>query len=344
MPPVLRLSPNHLVFSLRTCAYLFGVSLLAGTVGYVLIEGYTFGEAIYMAIITISTVGFSEVKALSAAGRAFTSVYVIANLAITALFVSQLTQHLADGGILTKLRNALMERQIATLTDHVIVCGAGRYGQEIVEQLLDSEEDIVLVDRDADLLDELTARYAGVYSVDGDATNEDTLERAGLLRAKSVIITVGNDSDNALTVLTARELSQSIVIIARVYALENRSKLLKVGTDHVVQPEQLGAFMMATLVRKPSAVEFFTELARGPSARVGFEEVAYESLPAELRDQSLLEMNLRRLTGVSIVALRHGDEQYQVNPSPDTRVAAGMSLIALGDRSQLGKLRALLGE
>ena len=306
-----------------------------------MLEGYTIGEGIYMAIITMSTVGFSEVKPLSAAGRAFTALYVIVNLGITGLFLSQLTQHLANGGVLTQLRNRIMKKQIEALHGHVIVCGAGRYGNEIIEQLHGSEEDIVLVESDRELLDEMVNTYEDLYTVHGDATNERALEQAGLARAKSIIMTVSEDSDNALAVLTAREINPDITVIARVYSPENRSKLLKVGADHVVQPEQLGAFMMATLVRKPSAVEFFTSLASGPSARVGFEEIDFESLPEKYRNKSLLEMDLRRLTGVSIIALRHADGAYQVNPSPKECMGPGMSFIALGDREQLNKLSAL---
>lgn len=331
------------MFSLRTCAYLFVASLLLGTLGYIFIEGYSLGEAVYMTIITISTVGFSEVKELSPAGRSFTSVFVLINLGITALFLSQLTQHLANGGVLTQLRNYLMNLQIDQLSGHVIVCGAGRYGREIIDQLHDSEEDVVLVECSADRIAELSRDFEELCSVHGDATHDETLERARIAHAKSIIMTVGDDSDNVLAVLTARALNPSITVIARVYSPENRSKLLQVGANHVVQPEQLGGFMMATLVRKPSAVEFFTTLASGPSAEVGFEEVAFRRLPKEFQNQSLLELDLRRLTGVSIVALRYPDGRYEVNPDPQKQVEEGMSFIALGDRAQLSKLQKLVG-
>ena len=341
---MLRLAHTTAIFSLRACAYLFAGSLVVGTLGYVLIEGYAVGEAVYMAVITLSTVGYGEVRPLSGAGRIFTSFYVVANLAITALFVSQLTQHLREGGIITTLRHGLMRREIADLRDHVVVCGGGRYGREVLDQLADSEEDIVLVERDRDRLDEIAAAHPRLLYVEGDATDDDALERANIRHAKTLIATLGDDSDNAFTVLSARQLAPArLTVIARVYEPHNRAKLERVGADHVVQPEQIGSFFMATLVRKPSAVEFFTSLAEGPAAQVGFEEVTHDALPAALRRGSLLDLDLRRRTGVSVVALRMPDGRYAVNPDPNTTLGPGMSFIALGDKAQLARLRELVG-
>ena len=340
---LLRLSHRTGVLSLRACAYLFVASLVVGVVGYVAIEGYDVGEAFYMAVITISTVGFSEVRPLSTAGRIFTSGYVIANLAITALFISQLTQVLREGGLLTQLRRRLMQNEIDALSGHVIVCGAGRYGREVVEQLADTSEDVVLIERSEAALARITEELPELLYVRADATTDEALEAAGVARAKSLIATLGDDSDNAFAVLSARELApRGLTIIARVYETESRSKLLRVGADHVIEPEQIGGFYMATLVRKPSAVEFFTSLADGPMADVGFEEVTHAALPAELQGSSLRQMDLRRRTGVSVVALRHADGHYEVNPDPENVLRDGSSFIALGDNDQLGRLRDLL--
>ena len=339
----LRLSHRTGVLSLRTCAYLFAASLIAGVVGYVAIEGYDLGEAVYMSVITLSTVGFAEVRPLSAAGRAFTSAYVIANLAITALFVSQLTQHLRAGGLLTQLRLRLMQNEIDALSGHVIVCGAGRYGSQVVEQLAGTSEDVVLIERSEQAIARVAEALPELLYVRADATTDEALAAAGVARAKSLIATLGDDSDNAFAVLSARELAPpGLTVIARVYQSASRSKLMRVGADHVIEPEQIGGFYMATLVRKPSAVEFFTSLADGPMADVGFEEVAHATLPAGLQGSSLRQMDLRRLTGVSVVAVRHADGHYEVNPDPDTVMRDGSSFIALGDGGQLARLRDLL--
>jgi len=331
------------------CAYLLTMSLAIGTAGYMLIEDYSFGNALYMAVITISTVGFGEVKPLSILGRFFTSGFVIVNLAITAIFVSTLTQHLKDGGIVYKLRRYLMEREISNLENHVIVCGAGRYGREIIEQLEGSEEQIILIERNQEHIDQVTETHPELLYILADATDDEALLHAGVLAAKSLIVTLGDDSDNAFTVLSARQLCTSrnqslppLNIIARVYKAESKAKLKRVGADHVIQPEQIGSFYMATLVRKPSAVEFFTSLASGASAAVGFEEIPYSSLPESMREKSLLDMDLRRKTGVSVVAMRYPDGHYEVNPDPTSKLVQGTSLIALGDSEQLVKLSELI--
>ena len=337
-----RLSHHTEFFSLKTCAYLFALSILVGSLGYFLIEDYTLAESVYMAVITLSTVGYGEVKPLSAGGRVFTSLYVLANLGITALFISQLTQHLRNGGIIAQLRRRLMKQEIDSLHDHVIVCGVGRYGREIVDQLAESEETVLVIERERESLDALLEGHPEALYLEGDATDDDTLITAGVRRAKHLIVTLGDDSDNAFAVLSARQLSPKLNIIARVYQASSRSKLLSVGADHVVQPEQIGSFFMATLVRKPSAVEFFTSLASGSRAAAGFEEVSYASLPAALRNVSLREMDLRRKTGVNVIALRYADKHYEVNPGAEEVLSEGMSFIAIGDGAQLERLRGLL--
>jgi len=331
------------------CAYLLLLSVIVGTVGYMVIEGYTIGNALYMTVITISTVGFSEVKPLSPLGKFFTSGFVIANLAITAIFVSTLTQHLKDGGVVFKLRHYLMDNEISTLENHVIVCGAGRYGREIIEQLEGSDERVILIEQEQSHIDQVTEHHPKLLFIIADATDDEALLQAGILRAKSLIVTLGDDSDNAFTVLSARQLCSkreadrpTLNIIARVYKPESRAKLKRVGANHVIQPEQIGSFYMATLVRKPSAVEFFTSLANGPSAAVGFEEILYDKLPASLQEKSLLDMDLRRKTGVSVVAMRYPDGHYEVNPDPTSKLVQGTSIIALGDKEQLKKLTTLI--
>ncbi len=340
----LKLTHNTKLISLRACAVLFATSLTVGTVSYMLIEGFDLGESLYMSVITISTVGFGEVRPLSSSGRLFTSFFVIANLAITALFISQLTQRLAEGGIVAQLRKRIMHKEIDTTSGHVIVCGAGRYGREIVEQLTITEETVVLVERDEERIDLIATAHPELLYVQADATTDEGLERAGAARAKAMIVTLGNDSDNAFAVLTARQLSPKLVIIARTYNPESRSKMMKVGADHVVQPEQIGGFFMSTLVRKPTAVEFFTTLAGGPAADVGFEEISQERLPVKMRESSLREMDLRRKTGINVVALRYADGHYEVNPDSARTLKGGTSMIALGDRQQLARLEELLGE
>ena len=348
-PRFLRIAHNTTILTLRMCAYLLTLSMVVGTAGYMVIEDYSFGNALYMAVITISTVGFGEVRPLSPLGRFFTSGFVIANLGITAIFVSTLTQHLRDGGIVYKLRHYLMGKEISNLENHVIVCGAGRYGREIIDQLEGSEEQIILIERAQDHIDQLTESHPELLYILADATTDEALLQAGVLTAKSLIVTLGDDSDNAFTVLSARQLCISrrisllpLNIIARVYKAESRAKLKRVGADHIIQPEQIGSFYMATLVRKPSAVEFFTSLANGASAEVGFEEIPYAKLPSSLQEKSLLDMDLRRKTGVSVVAMRYPDGHYEVNPDPTSKLVQGTSLIALGDSKQLAKLSKMI--
>lgn len=339
---VFRIDHNTRLLSLRSCALLFALSLAAGVAGYRLIEGYDLSEAFYMSVITLSTVGYGELRPLSEPGRWFTSAYVIANLAITALFITQLTQSLMEGGYGGRLKISIMNREIARLGGHVIVCGAGRYGREIVDQLEDTEETVVLVERDPERIALVAAAHPNLLYVEADASTDAGLYGAGVTRAKALIATLGDDSDNAFAVITARQLSADLVIIAKTERPDSRPKMVRAGADHIVQVEQIGGFFMSALVRQPSAVEFFTSLADGPTADIGFAEVAHDRLPEALRDSSLRDMDLRRRTGVSVVALRMGDGSYEVNPDATRTLSKETSLIALGDRKQLKRLDALL--
>ena len=337
-----RVTHNTKLLSLRTCGALFLLSLAVGTASFRLIEGWGFADALYMSVITLSTVGFGEVRPLSDAGRLFTSGFVIVNLGITALFITQLTQHLVDGDFGTRLRKRIMNKEIDRLTGHTIVCGAGRYGREVIEHLIETDEDVVLVERDAENVEPIAEAYPELLYVIADATTDGGLAATGVSRARALIATLGNDSDNAFAALTARQLAPAIVIIAKTERPDSRAKMMRAGADHAVQVEQIGGFFMSALVRQPSAVEFFTSLAGGPTADIGFEEVAQERLPERLRDLSLREMDLRRLTGVSVVALRDAAGGYEVNPDAERRLGAKTSIIALGDRGQLERLRQLL--
>ena len=333
---------NSTILTIKSGLILISGSLLIGALGYILIEDYTAMEAFYMAIITISTVGFSEVRPLSDTGRLFTSLYVMLNLGITALFISQLTQYLSEGGIIQRLRKNIMEQHIARLQDHTILCGAGRYGREILEQLEDSKEEVLVIEKDMDMIRIAIDRHPDLLYIHADATFDEILIKAGIEKAKSIIVTLNQDSDIAFVVLSARQLAPGIKIIARVYEPESKAKLQRVGADHVIQPEQIGSYFMAALVRKPAMVELFTSIGNKESSPIGFEEIPYPRLPDHLKKRSLKEMNLRSLTGASVVALRHSDGRFEVNPDPEGILPSDSSLIALGSQAQIDALRALL--
>lgn len=315
-----------------------------GTLGFVLIEGYSFLDALYMTIITMSTVGFGEVETLSGAGRVFVSVLIIVNTAVFAYALAAFSYYVIDGNLFQSIHRKRMQTTINKTKNHVIVCGAGKYGHEVIENLNRHEKSIVIIEQKEGKLKGLLKEFPDLLYVIGDATQDETLQAAGVDRAASLITAVGDDSDNLFIVLSAKQLNAQLQVISRATDPRARSKIMKAGADHVVMPEQIGGFYMATLISKPGAVEFFSFITSELTNDVGFEEILYAQLKPEFQDKPIRDLDVRSKTGVNIIAYRNGDGTYSVNPSPATVIGPGGSFIVLGTNVQIKALHDYLDE
>ncbi len=325
----------------------FGILLLeiiVGTLGYMWLEGYDWVEAFYMVIITISTVGFTEVEPLGPSGRIFTSVLILLNIAIFAYLLAVISFYLVEGEGFKKWFYQHMKRSIDALQDHVILCGFGRYGEEITRNLLYHNQPFVVLEKAADKINKLQHHDPPLLYLEGDATQDEKLLAVGIQRARAIICALGEDSDNLFTVLSARQLNPQIRIISRAIDPRSEKKLALAGADHVVMPEQIGGFHMAALVSKPGAVEFFTFITREYQSDIRFEAVAYEDLPDSCRHLPMSQLHLRARAGVNIIGHKDAEGQYHVNPHPETVLQPSESYIVLGTEAQLEKLHALLAE
>ncbi len=327
------------VLSLRTAIILFIASVLLGVFGYMLIEGYDWVEALYMTIITISTVGFTEVEPLSSNGQIFTSLLIILNIGVFAYSVSAFTSYVIEGEIFKKMHIRLIHQEIDKLNQHVILCGYGRYGREIVEHFHQHNISFVVIDNSADKIAAIQQSKDRILYIEGDATQDEILEQAGIQRAHSLISALPDDADNVFAVLTARQANQTLNIISRVKEARTSAKLRLAGADHIIMPEQIGGFYMATLVSKPGAVEFFSFITNKYESDISFEEIVYENVPAFCKDKTISELHIRRETGFNIIGYKSPNSRYTVNPAPDTRLIPGSSFIVLGSRQQLDALK-----
>lgn len=307
-----------------------------------LLEGYDLVEAIYMVVITISTVGFTEVEPLSEVGRVFTSIFILSNIGIFTYLLAVFSYYIIEGEFFKTWFHKRMQASINSLDNHVILCGYGKYGKEISFNLLSHSIPFVVIDHSAEKIERLQHSDPPMLYMDGDATQDETLIGAGILRAKAIITALADDSDNLYIVLTARQLNPGINIISRAIDPRADKKLVKAGANHVVMPEQIGGFYMATLVTKPGAVEFFSFITSENQADIGFEEIRYLDLPVHLRGLPIKEMHLRYNTGVNIIGYRDSGGGYRVNPPPDTLLGPGCSFIVLGSEAQLQQLHQLL--
>lgn len=327
---------NHLR-KLFTSALLLLFTLIVGVVGFVLIDDYSFSEAFFMTIITLSTVGYGEVKALSSDGQLFASLLIIFNIGIFAYAVSLISSFFIDGELRAFWKDYKVYKKIRGLENHTIICGYGRHGHEIVRELKKAGQEFVVIESEEDRVDEL--RNDSCIFLEGDATQDELLIEAGIKRARAIVITFGEDASNVYAVLTARQLNPSIRIISRASELKVEQKLLRAGADYVVLSEIIGGFYMATLVNQPNVVEFFNILSNMGEVSILFKEIDFNQLKTEFRNKQIQNLNLRAETGVNIIGVRNKKGKYIVNPNPSVRIEKGMRLIILGDNQQIGRFQ-----
>lgn len=330
--------PSSLM-NIRLALGLLLAEVLLGMLGYMVLENYSAEEAIYMTIITISTVGFTEVQPLDIGGRIFTTILILANIGIFAYLLAVFSYFIIQGEIFKKMHLNLINNRIAKLENHIILCGYGKYGREAAAHFDDHKLSYVVIDKDPELIEHIQKSEDPILYLEGDATIDEILERAGIEKAAAIISALPDDSENVFIVLTARQINPSIKIISRARDPRTNKKLLKAGANHVVMPDQIGGFYMATLVSKPSAVEFFSFLTNDFHSDIGFEEISFDKLAPNYQHKTIRELGVRHATGANIIGYKQPNGKYIVNPPPDTAFLPNSSFIILGNNEQLKAVR-----
>ena len=310
--------------------------IIVGIVGYMIIEGYTFSEALHMTIITISTVGFQEVKPLSDAGRLFTDGLIIFSFGTFAYALSAISTYLIDGELRNYLNEIRKKKRIKGMEGHVIICGYGRNGKQIAADLAKVDQEYLIIENNEDALEGDKEHIP--HFLEGDATSDQVLIDAGIKRARALITTLPEDADNVFVVLTAREMNRDLLIISRASVGSSDQKLRRAGANNVVMPDKVGGSHMASLVMKPDVVEFFN-LLTGQANDISLEEITYESLPEVFRDKSIGDLEIRKRCGANIIGLKSKDGEYMLNPSPTTIITEGSKLFVLGMSDQIETLK-----
>ena len=315
-------------------------SMVFGSIGYMLIEGFSLIDAAFMSVITFSTVGFNEVNPLSDTGKVFTTVYILVNLGIFAYTVSVLSSFLFEGELQKIFKNIQTSREVKKLKNHIIVCGYGRNGAMACNELYMNNKDFIIIESDEEILENIPDDRNYPFIL-GNATMDEVLLDAGVRKAESVITTLPNDADNVFITLTARELNPQINVISKASETSSEKKLYRAGASHVVMPDRLGGMHMANLITKPYVIEFL-ELINGVGGMtLKLEEISYEVLKDEYHNQSLKEMDIRSRTGVTIIAFKDDKEGFIFNPHSDKRVGEGDILIVLGTPQHFEKFEQI---
>ena len=254
-------------------------------------------EAFYMVIITISTVGYTEVRPLSDTGHLFASILIILNIGIFAYLLAVFSYYMTSGELFKKIHLSLIGKKISQLENHVIICGYGRYGQEVGQHFLLQNIPFVVVEKSKMVIESIQQSKQKILYIHEDATKDEVLQEAGIDNARALIAALPDDSENLFIVLSARQLSDRINIISRATESRSQQKLELAGANHVVMPEQIGGFYMATLVSKPGATEFFSYITRELKADIEFEELKYENMPKACHGMTIKDLNIRQKNG-----------------------------------------------
>ncbi|HBG19877.1 MAG TPA: potassium channel protein [Desulfobulbaceae bacterium] len=311
------------------------LTIAFGTSGYVIIEGMTLFEAFYMTVITISSVGFSEIKPLSDAGRWITIVVITLGISTLTYTLGQVARVFVEGELRRILGRRKLEKQIAALKDHFIICGYGRIGQIIVKELQRANIPLVVIEQDKAAVETLEADQ--ILYLNMDATSDEALTTAGLDRARGLVTAVSSDADNVFIALSAKGMRRDIFILARASDVKNENKLLRAGASRVVCPYQMGGRRMAEILHKPTVVDFLDQTMMHSELGLQMEE-AIIAPNAPITGKTVVTSNLRQDFGVIIVAIKRISGEMVFNPGPGEVFNAGDVLVVIGKRGELQRM------
>jgi voltage-gated potassium channel len=318
---------------------IFVVLLLSGIVGYMVLEGWGLLDSLYMTIITLSTVGYGEVHNVGPGGRIFTVLLIIFGVSIITYIVSLVVETLVAGEIRSALGRRKVDKTIKSLKDHYIICGYGRIGSIICKGLSARSIPLVVIERDEQVREEL--EQDGILYLEGDATNEETLLEAGIESAKGLVSVVSLDAENLYICLTARGLNPRLYILTRAEDEVSEKKLLRAGANNVILPYMVGGRRMVQAIIRPTMSDFLESAIHDESTELNIEEVTVGA-QSSLMGLTLIESGIRQNMDIIVIGIKQKDGTMIFNPSSQTKIESGDTLIAMGRNRDLETLRKAL--
>jgi voltage-gated potassium channel len=315
--------------------------LLVATLGYILIDHYPPFDAFYMAVITVATVGYQEIRPLSTAGRVFNAFVILFGVSLMFLAIGAVTQTVIELELKEIFGKRRVRRMIEKLEKHYIVCGFGRVGRGAAEELKRSGAPFVVIDRDETKVER--AIHDGMLAVVADSTRDETLKDVGIERARGVVAALATDADNLFLVLSAKSLNPAVMISARAGEEEAEQKLRRVGADVVFTPYGITGYRLAQSLLRPQVSEFLDFTTQNIGLNVSIEQVAVGQR-SKVAGKSLAQMQVRRELGAIVLAIRRAGGAMQFNPPADAIIAGGDCLIVMGEPDSLRRLEQLLAE
>lgn len=332
--PLLRLFRSKIYTALMLLLFV----MFVGIIGYRAIAGYEWIDAVYMTVITITTVGFAEVNPLDTQSKIFTIFLILASVVIVGYAITIITEYILSKNNLEDIKQRKMQKKIDAMSNHIIICGYGRNGKQAAKKLLAYNKPFVIIERDKELIEKF--KDDNFPYVLGNANEDETLFEAGIDRASTLISALPSDADNLFVVLSARQINKSMCIISRASQETSYEKLKLAGANNVILPDRIGGDHMASLVVIPDLVEFIDNLGIVGERNINIEEVKVEQLYNAKKVKTIKDLDLRKKTGCTVIGFKDDKGDYIVNPEADTMLVAGSKIIVLGRPEQIERLNS----
>lgn len=328
---------SHSIRRILTAIGLLAITSIFGVIGFMLVEKYDLVDAIYMTVITMSTVGFGTVRDLSASGKIFSVVLIILSAGTFVYAITTITTFVVEGEVRQLFNIYQFNRKVAKLEAHYIICGLGRNGREAALELITQKRPFVVIEMNQEVIDEFNQHH-DILVIKGDATHEETLEEANIHSALGLITSLSTDAENVYITLTARGMNSKLKIVARASNENSIAKLKRAGANQVIVPNLIGGRRMANQLTRPSLMEFVDIITGEGNPDLHLEEFCCEDHPS-LINKTLAELKIRSETGVLVLGLKQGGRNIVLNPQAQRPLEPHDRLFVLGTYSQLGKFR-----
>lgn len=310
-----------------------------GVIGYRLISGLSWVDATYMTVITITTVGFGEVQPLDTKAKLFTMGLILTSVIIVGYAISIITEYILSRNNFEDLKQRKMQKKIDAMSNHIIICGYGRNGKQAAKKLLAYNKAFVIIEQNKDVIEKF--KNNNISFVYGNANEDETLFKAGIEKASTLICALPSDADNLFVVLSARQINKTLAIISRASQETTYNKLKLAGANNVIMPDRIGGDHMASLVVVPDLIEFIDNLGIVGERNINIEEIKVEKLYA-INDKvkTIRDLDLRQKTGCTVIGFKGNDGEYIVNPEADTQLVKGSKIIVIGRPKQIENLNS----
>ena len=321
---------------INTAISLLILLFFTGVFGFKLMSGYSWIDAVYMTVITVTTVGFGEVQPLDPQAKIFTVFLILTSVVIVGYAFKIITEYIISRNDISELKHKKMQKQIDSLSNHIIICGFGRNGKQAAKKLIMHKRSFVVIESNKELIEK--HQNDTILFVWGNANDDEVLQLAGVDRAECLISALPSDSDNVFVVLSARQMNANIRIISRASNESSYSKLKLAGANNVILPDKIGGDHMASLVVVPDLLEFIDNLSIIGNGSINIEEIAAEELYDTSVIKTIQDLQLRKNTGCSVIGYKSESGEYVINPEASQKLAPKSKVIVLGRPEQIQNL------